>query len=258
MSVLSENMRYLRAQLTYSQQKVADDLTITRGRYAKYEEGASDPPVDILICISRYFHVSIDLMVSVDLRRLPLKDILALPDNRILLPITVDTTGANQIELVPHKTKMGYLNGYNDPEYIESLQHISLPFLTKGKYRAFPAGGDSMPPHNEGSIIIGKYVESVQSLKAGRTYVFVTRSEGITYKRLDRLEDDKLHVRADNPFYEPYTIKMDDLFEVWEYACSVSTTEFNPGDFEPNSRAIKEMFVTLRNDIKKLENRIDA
>ncbi len=73
MSILSENMRYLRNQLKCSQQKVADDLMITRGRYAKYEDDASEPPLELLMKISRYFQISIDLLLSVDLRRIPLK-----------------------------------------------------------------------------------------------------------------------------------------------------------------------------------------
>ena len=101
MSLLADNIRYLRNRLDYSQQKVADDLMITRGRYAKYEDGASEPPIDILVRMSRYYNVSIDLLVTVDLRKYSLNEILKLPDNRILLPVKVDRHGANVIELVP-------------------------------------------------------------------------------------------------------------------------------------------------------------
>ena len=103
MSVLSDNMRYLRAQLNFSQQKVADNLIITRGRYAKYEDGASEPPIEILLKISKYFKISIDLLVSIDIRKYPLEEIIRLPDNRIVLPIKVDTSGENRIEIIPHK-----------------------------------------------------------------------------------------------------------------------------------------------------------
>ena len=124
MSILSDNMRYLRAQLQFSQQKVADNLIITRGRYAKYEDGASEPPIEILLKISKYFKISIDLLVSIDIRKYPLDEIIKLPDNRIVLPIKVDTSGENRIEIIPHKASMGYLSGYSDPEYIENLQQI--------------------------------------------------------------------------------------------------------------------------------------
>jgi transcriptional regulator with XRE-family HTH domain len=90
MSILSENMRYLRAQQKYAQQKIADDLLITRGRYAKYEDGATEPPIEILIRISKYYRVSIDLLVGLDVRKYSLEKMMQLPDNRMILPITVD------------------------------------------------------------------------------------------------------------------------------------------------------------------------
>lgn len=69
MSLLSDNIRYLRHQLGHSQQRVADDLMITRGRYGKYEDAVAEPPIEILLKLSQYFQVSIDLLLSVDLRR---------------------------------------------------------------------------------------------------------------------------------------------------------------------------------------------
>lgn len=35
---------------------------------------------------------------------------------RIVLPIRVDQDGNNEIEIIPQKASMGYLNGYADPE----------------------------------------------------------------------------------------------------------------------------------------------
>lgn len=67
MSLLSENLRYLRARRKLSQQQVANELIIGRGRYSKYEDGKSEPPLDILIKISLFFEVSIDLLIVVDL-----------------------------------------------------------------------------------------------------------------------------------------------------------------------------------------------
>lgn len=253
MSILSENIRYLRSQTGTSQQKTADALLITRGRYAKYEDGASEPPVELLIKISRYFHVSIDLMVSADLRKISLKELMELPDNRILLPVKTDETGEKRIEIIPHKASMGYLEGYSDPEYIENLKNISLPFLGTGTYRAFPAEGDSMPPHKDGSLIVGKYLEKITELKAGKSYVFVTRSEGITYKRLVIVEEETITVAADNSFYEPYNIPLADVFEIWEYACSIATNEFIKEDFNTDEQQIIQMLKELKREVKELK-----
>jgi len=73
MSFLSENLRYLRAQKKCAQQHVANQLIIGRGRYAKYEDGKSEPPLDILQRISHFFEVSIDMLIAVDLRDVPIE-----------------------------------------------------------------------------------------------------------------------------------------------------------------------------------------
>ncbi|WP_448607263.1 XRE family transcriptional regulator [Paenimyroides ceti] len=255
MSILSENIRYLRNQINSSQQKVADALFITRGRYAKYEDGASEPPIELLLRISRYFHISIDLMVSVDLRRISIKEIMELPDNRILLPVKVDEAGENRIEIVPHRASMGYLTGYSNPEYIERLQNITLPFLGSGKYRAFPAEGDSMPPHKDGAYIIGRYIDSFGQLKTGKSYVFITREEGITYKRLKEISNDSFLLSADNDFYDPYALPISDVFEIWEYTCSIATDEFKKEDFAPDHQTIIQMLKELKGEIKELKSK---
>ncbi len=221
MSVFSENIRLLRGTLGKTQRELSQQIQITSSRYSSYENGKSKPPVDVLIRISRIFNVSIDLLLSVDLKKHSLKDMLKLPDNRIVLPVVVDQQGNESIEIVPQKATMGYLRGYSDPDYIESLQTISLPFLKNGKFRAFPADGDSMPPFKDGSFIIGKYMEGLNDLKSGNTYVFITLNDGITYKRLRSKNKASLTVASDNTFYEPYDIPLNEIVEVWQYATGI-------------------------------------
>lgn len=251
MSLFSDNIRFLRVQKNISQEKLATALLIARARYVKYESGTSEAPYDILKRISKHYHVSIDLLLNVDLRKIDMDGMLKLEDNRILLPITIDTGGENTIEIIPQKAKAGYLNGYSDPEFIEGLQQISLPFLKNGKFRAFPVSGDSMPPHRDGSFIIGKYVESLGEVRDGRTYILLTKNEGIVYKRLNKNGKNSLVLTSDNTFYEPYLVKASDILEVWEYACSIATNEFEPDSLEPQS--IRDMFNSLKNEIKALK-----
>lgn len=253
MSILSENMRYLRAQQKSSQQKVADHLLITRGRYAKYEDGATEPPIEILVRISKYYRVSIDLLVGMDVRKYSIEKMLQLPDNRIILPISVDEKGENKIEIIPEKAQMGYLQGYSDPEYIEKLQTISLPFLRNGKFRAFPASGDSMPPFKNGTFIVGKYVENTNDLKSKKTYIFITQNEGVVYKRFEKKTSKNITVSSDNPLYKPYDIKLSDLVEIWEYSCSINTAEFETETLDMIS--VKEMFLSLKNEIDLIKKR---
>lgn len=251
MSLFSDNIRYLRLQKKVSQEKLAEELLITRARYVKYESGASEAPYDILRRIAHYYHYSIDILLSVDIRKVDTNGLIRLEDNRILLPITVDREGENTIEIIPQKAKAGYLSGYSDPEFIEGLQQISLPFLTNGKFRAFPVSGDSMPPHRDGSFIIGRYVESLGEVRDGRTYILLTKEEGIVYKRLNKNGKNSLVLSSDNTFYESYSVKASDVLEIWEYACSIATKEAEPDQLEPQS--IRDMFHSLRNEIKALK-----
>ncbi|WP_297332259.1 LexA family transcriptional regulator [Flavobacterium sp.] len=251
MSLFSDNIRYLRLQKAISQEKLADELLITRARYVKYESGTSEAPYDILKRIAHYFHVSIDLLLGVDLRKIDMDGVIRLEENRILLPITVDAKGENTIEIIPHKARAGYLTGYSDPEFIEGLQHIALPFLRNGKFRAFPVSGDSMPPHKEGSFIIGRYVESLGEVRDGKTYILLTKNEGIVYKRLNKNGRNSLTLISDNAFYDPYKVKASDVLEIWEYTCSIATKEYEPDDLEPQS--IRDLLVNIQKDVKALK-----
>lgn len=253
MSIFSENIRHLRATKALSQQKLADKLMITRARLSKYEEAKSEPPIDVLKQISKFFHISIDILISVDLKKIPMESLLKMEDNRILLPITVDKQGKDFIEIVPHKAKAGYLSGYSDPEFIEKLQQMHLPFITNGKHRAFPIEGDSMPPHKAGSFIVGRYKEKLSEIKDGKTYVLLTVNEGIVYKRVFRKnkKENIFLLHSDNLIYKPYELKASEIIEAWEYVCSFCTTEFQPDDLAPET--LNDMFVTIRKEISEIK-----
>ena len=192
MSVFSDNIRFLRGKKEITQQDLADTLIITRSRYVSYEDGRSEPPIEVLVKISKFFNISIDLLVSVDIRKYPLDEILRLPDNRIVLPVVVDKLGNNSIEIIPQKASMGYLSGYSDPEYIENID----------------------------------------DLKENRSYVFVTLNDGISYKRFKSKNEKAVTVAADNSFYKPYEIPFHEIIEIWQYASGIFPEDFEPDHFE--------------------------
>ncbi len=253
MSLFSDNIRNLRLKEKISQEKLAQNLLITRGRYVKYEDGTSEPPYEILKKISFYFNVIIDLLLSVNLLKIDLNSLIKL-GNRMLLPIAVDKNGENAIEIIPHKAKAGYQTGYADAEFIESLQQISLPWLVSGKFRGFPIEGDSMPPHNNKSYIIGRYVEKLGDVVDGKTYILLTKSQGIVYKRLNKNGKNKLVLNSDNKVYAPYEVKASEIMEIWEYECSIETEKFKPID--QDSGQLMDMFMNLRQEIREVKEKM--
>lgn len=251
MSLFSDNIRALRVRQKVSQEKLAENLGITRGRYVKYEDGTSEAPYEILKKIAQHYHISIDLLLSVDVRKINTDDLLKLEDNRLVLPIQVDHEGENFIEVVTQKVKAGYLNGYADPEYIESLQQISLPFLGPGKHRGFPVEGDSMPPHEDGSIIIGRYVERLGEVQDGKTYILITKNEGMVYKRLNKNKKNALVLESDNSFYPQYEVKVSDIIEIWEYQCNIGRTDKKQELNEIES--LKELLLEVKREVMEIK-----
>ncbi|MFP5436797.1 MAG: XRE family transcriptional regulator [Bacteroidia bacterium] len=253
MSLFSDNIRHLRMKKDVSQEIVAESLSISRDILAKYEQGKSQAPYENLIKLSRYYHVSIDLLLTVDIRKIDMDGLIKLDDNRIVLPITVDQNGGNLIEIIPQKAKAGYLSGYSDPEFIESLQHIALPFLRNGKYRAFPIEGRSMPPFQEGSFIVGEYVENAEHIKDGQTYIMLTKNDGIVYKRIYR-NGKKFMFHSDNPDFEPYEVKPSQILEAWKFACGFTTIEYDPDDLPTDT--MKALLMELKREVVNINKKL--
>ncbi|GIZ09008.1 helix-turn-helix domain-containing protein [Flavobacterium sp. UMI-01] len=252
MSLFSDNIRALRIRHKISQEKLAEQLQITRGRYVKYEDGTSEAPYEILKKIALYFKISIDLLLSIDIRKIELDALVKLENNRLLLPIQIDHYGENVIEIVTEKAKAGYLSGYADPEYIESLQQISLPFLGSGKYRGFPVEGDSMPPHENGSIIVGRYVENLGEVIDGKTYILITVNHGMVYKRLNKNKKNALVLASDNSFYPNFEVKYSEILEIWEYKCNIGRTDAKQVVTELDG--IKDLLLELKREISEMKS----
>jgi hypothetical protein len=68
--------------------------------------------------------------------------------------------------LVPIKAQAGYLQGAQQPEYIERIyQPFGFQDLNNGTYRAFEVSGYSMLADRAGfypgDIVVGEYVETI-------------------------------------------------------------------------------------------------
>ena len=137
-----------------------------------------------------------------------------------VLQVAVDEKNRENILFVPQKASAGYLNGFADREYIEELPRFYLPMLGPGSYRAFEIKGDSMLPLKSGTIVIGEYIENWRDIKDGHTYVVISDSEGVVYKRIfNRIANDgtgELLLKSDNAIYPPYTIPVEEVQEIWK------------------------------------------
>ncbi|AUC76152.1 XRE family transcriptional regulator [Olleya sp. Bg11-27] len=253
MNYISKNIKHLRSLKKLSQEGIAEELDVTRSRIGSYEENRSAPTIEFLIAFSDYFKIPIDILLRNDLTKAKDFSFIELNNQRVLFPITVDNDNENLIEVVPVKASAGYLAGYDDPEYIEQLQKIKLPFLPTGKHRAFPIKGDSMLPMKDGAFVIGRFVEDRSEIKSGRTYVLVTLNDGMVYKRVynNIALNDSLLLISDNKVYNDYSVPISEVLEIWEFTCSINTQEYTQEELKISS--ILGMFNELGVELKALE-----
>ena len=253
MSKIPKNIKFLRKQHGYTQETFAEALGINRPSVGAYEEGRADPRLNTLSKMAELFNVSVDELINEDLT----KDHYVPKQNVRVLAVTVDEEEGEHIQLVPTKAAAGYTNGYADPEYLTDLPRFNLPVLPKsGTYRAFEINGDSMLPIISGSIIIGKYVEQLSDIRNGKTYVIVTKSEGVVYKRVFNYLDEKgkLFLVSDNKSYDAYELDPEEVLEIWEAKAFISLEFPDPQSAgELSMDQLANMIGNLRSDVERLK-----
>jgi len=253
MSIISSNIKYLRKKRGLTQQSFADQVGIKRSLVGAYEEERAEPKYELLKVIASFFDVSIDDFIK---QKIDDKWQPAPKGNLRILSISVDKDDNENIELVPLKASAGYLNGYADPEYVSQLPKFYLPMFKQGTYRAFEIKGDSMLPLVSGTIIIGEYVENWADVKGGETYVIISKSDGVVYKRVGGKfrENKKLKLISDNPVYEPYEINAEDVLEIWKAKGYISTQLPLPTP-EPTMESLTTMMAQMQRSISNLQQK---
>jgi len=256
MNFIANNIKHLRELKNLTQEYFASELNISRERVASYEQGRSSPPVEILIEYSNYFNLPIDVLIKNDLTGTADTSFIKIGNQRILFPIKVNEDNEDMIEIIPADASAGYLRGYTDPEYIESLNNLKLPFLPTGKHRAFPIKGDSMLPIKSGSLIIAKYLEDISYLNSGSTYIVLTYNDGLVYKRVyDKIEEHQcLLMVSDNKKYDPYYVPVEEILELWEFTCHINLSEYDENEINTDSvaRMLTDIGVQLESIRKKI------
>ncbi len=238
--MLSKNLQYLRKKTNHSQQELADLLEIPRTTWSGYELGKVEPNITMLQKISAFFRQPVDRLLS---QRIDFDDLeVAKSANLRVLAITMDHDQRQNIELVSSKAEAGYLDSFQDPEYVRDLPKMFIPNLPTGSYRAFEIRGDSMLPMPSGSLVISQYVETLKEVKDDKTYVIVSHEDGIVYKRL-RNHPDRQCVTAisDNEVYPPYTIDYANIREIWKYHAHIVFSDAKQQQTDWLQESVKDM-----------------
>lgn len=138
--------------------------------------------------------------------------------------IAVDGSNVTTIPLVPQVAYAGYLSGFADEEYMETLP--TIPFIREGsdKYVAFEVNGNSMDDgssraYQNGDIVICKdipfYIVRDNGLPTNKEYIIVHR-EGILLKNIKAINraNNTLELHSFNPIYSDMAISLEDVRQI--------------------------------------------
>jgi transcriptional regulator with XRE-family HTH domain len=217
MSFANKNLKYLRKLRGWTQEEFAQKLRIKRSLLGAYEEERAEPRIDILEAVADMFKLTLDDLLRRDVSDNKTSYLSRRRAQKL-------ATGRADIPFVPVKAAAGYLAGYSDPEFIDELNTFTLPMLSGGDYRAFEIVGDSMMPTPSGSVIVGEKVQSLEEVKSNNTYVVVSKTDGIVYKRVlkNNRQKNKYTLVSDNPSYQPYHVNAEEIVELWQAQMVIS------------------------------------
>jgi transcriptional regulator with XRE-family HTH domain len=261
MSYLQQNIRFLRKKALLTQAQLAEKVGVKRAVIGTYEEGKAEPKLNTLRLIARFFGYNIHELVELKLDDTSKPNIDLKGENLRILPVTI-TAGSEleNITVVPVKASAGYMTGYSDPEFVESLPQFTLPFkeLSKNRtYRIFQITGDSMLPIETGSYIIAEYISDWNLIQDHQCHVVITKNEGVVYKRLiNKLGDSQeLILISDNQLYEPYTVAGNEILEVWKALGVISFSIPNGKAQMVNLQHINDSLSEIKKDLRSLKMR---
>jgi len=260
MSYFANNIKLLRKRKHLSQDAVAKQLELTRSSLSGYENSTAQAPYEVLIKLSEFYNISIDLILKKDLSSLPEKTLLNMEDNgnydihgkqlRTLVTTANDNLETNG-ELVPIHALSVYNSSLHDPEFIGELPLMKLPFLSDNRqYRAFPVTDDSMHPVIKGSYVIGEYYTDWSNINDGDYYIVVTESRGVTFKQLynNNPQLNTIQLCSNDPVFEPFDVKISEIKEIWKFVCYIGSS------LEENNYSHDHLIFTVKELQRKMTN----
>jgi phage repressor protein C with HTH and peptisase S24 domain len=214
MTYLKDNLLFLRKKKQVTQGELAEELALGRTTITNYESGLSEPNFEILTKIVKYFDVSMEDILNIDMQ-LDKKG-SSVAKNLILNKKKVDdlvpVTGS--IPLIPIEAFAGISNNTDysiDFNKIEERYIIPL-FNEAADFLISVRGVSMLPKYNNGDIVACKFINDRLYIQWNRIYVIDTFTQGVMIKRI--LPSDKTDhylLRSDNKEYPDFLIPQTDI-----------------------------------------------
>ncbi len=266
MAAINERIKFLVSTLCNNNNSLfANKIGVSEANVRNYIKD-TEPKFNVIEKIVKNFEINYEWLITGNgnWEKTP-KNELAEPTteylinkNRVPQVITVDSEGRDNITLVPVYAHTGYLTGYNDPEFIQTLPTYRLPGIANGVFRMFQVAGFSMlPTLHDKSYVVAQFVENwLTEIKDDRVYVVVTQNHGIIVKRLlNRLEKyGNIYCKSDNRREFPsFPLIPEEISEIWECKMNMSFEFPNPASIYDRLNDLEAEILNLKTEKYKLK-----
>lgn len=152
-------LKELRSECKISQQRLADDIGVSRSTVAMWETGGAQPDNDMLLLLSDYFNVPTDYLLG---KKFSTK-------KGVKIPVLGEVQAGLPIEAV---------------ENIIDYEEIDEAMASRGDYFALQVRGDSMEPKfSQGDVVI---VRKQPTVDEGDIGIFLVNGDCATIKKFSQ------------------------------------------------------------------------
>ncbi len=250
----SERIHMLRELLQMSQSDFAEKIHISQGALSQIESGKSSISVRTLKNISLELNVNCNWLLNGKGEVFMNEEPPAIAEAKTVY-IPVDGEQVHLIPLVREEAQAGYIDGYDQEEYISTLDVYKIPGFEEGNYRMFEVEGDSMiPTLYPREIVVSEYIPDWDELENGTLAILLTE-KGIIAKRIYFYEKDRqmLILKSDNAQYKTYSIEISKIKEVWRVASKITSVFAEPGSLHAHKIDKLEASIDhLKKELKKI------
>ena len=110
-------------------------------------------------------------------------------------------------------------------------------------------------PIPDGSWVTGEYVQDWFNIVSGQAYIVFTMDDGIMFKIIESRirKEGKLTLHSLNPVYQPYTVKVSEVKEIWKFVNFIS--KVIPDPVLPERELINTV-AGMKHDLDMLKSRM--
>jgi transcriptional regulator with XRE-family HTH domain len=235
-SVIGDYIKRKREQSGYTQDEVAIKVGKSRRTLQYWENGSTEPDALALKELANILHFDLSELNKAQSKAQPTDEKEPYFKTRFRNKTEHDLE-RDGIAFVPITAQAGYTRSYIDPVFLNQLERFYMPgFPYRGnKYRVFEVDGSSMEPtFKEGYYVVCEKIDKDMwhTMPDYYTYVIITTDQ-VLLKRIFKKSETQYALISDNEdFFPQFTIKVQDINEIWQVKRKMDWEMSPPKKFE--------------------------